>query len=160
MKVLMKFFVVSLVSTVALSCLATEQTGIMVPSNLLSKGKLKSEYELSSPSAFFDHSDQASEDNRVLASHSAHDNSEPLLVSSTLLTGKLMVKLEEGVDVNDFISNYDVTLDWQSDNQLVVIAVPENTSVNDFFALRDAINESEDVKWIEVDNKAQHKKIH
>ncbi|WP_299009264.1 hypothetical protein [uncultured Shewanella sp.] len=160
MKVFIKFFLVSLASTVAFSCLATEQTGIMVPSNLLSKGKLKAGYELSSPSAFFDDSEQASEGKRVLASHSAHDNSEPLLVSSTLLTGKLMVKLAEGVNVNDFISNYDVTLDWQSDNQLVVIAVPDNTSVNDFFALRDAINASEDVKWVEVDNKSPRYQIH
>ncbi|WP_299489805.1 hypothetical protein [uncultured Shewanella sp.] len=157
MKVLMKFFVISLASTVAFSCLATEQTGIMVPSDLLSKGKLKAGYELSSPSAF---SVQESGSNRVLASNSAHNNSEPLMVSSTLLTGKLMVKLEENVDVSYFISNYDVTLDWQSDNQLVVIAAPENISVNDFFVLRDAINASEDVKWVEVDNKAQRYQIH
>lgn len=44
-------------------------------------------------------------------------------------TGKLIVKLADGVSAADFSQSYNLRLDWQSDNNLTLLAVPEGVDL-------------------------------
>lgn len=155
MKRLIKSMAV-LISFTFFGSVADESNAVMLPSNLLSKGNLKAVYEGAASSAF-----KASNDNarHVYKLNSDGNDTSHHLLSSTPLTGKLMVQLQNNVDVDAFLFDFDVELEWQNNSQLLLVIVPDETSVEDLFVLRDSMNSSDDVKWVEVDKTSKNNTI-
>ncbi|WP_299003377.1 hypothetical protein [uncultured Shewanella sp.] len=122
--------------------------------NFLSNAKLKAQYEAANPSAFY--STQKNDELNTLNKNELNSENTTLSLAETALTGKLMVKLQSGVNAQAFLSQFKVELEWENNRQLLLISVPLNTSLVDFFALRDEIKQQQDVIWVQVDKTGKY----
>ncbi|KPN76088.1 MULTISPECIES: hypothetical protein [Shewanella] len=64
------------------------------------------------------------------------------------MTGKLVVKLKPGVSADDFAKTHGLKVDWQNDNNLLLLAAEEGT---DLIGLIQAVKASPEVERAKLD---------
>jgi methionine-rich copper-binding protein CopC len=73
------------------------------------------------------------------------------------LTGQLVVKLKEDVDAAAFAKSKGLKLEWQSNNNLVILATPENAEL---LSVLEAVKASDSVVRAKLDRAVNKNEIH
>jgi predicted transcriptional regulator len=73
------------------------------------------------------------------------------------LTGQLVVKLKDDVDAAAFAKSKGLKLEWKSDNNLVILAAPENAEL---LSLLESVKASDSVLRAKLDRAVNKHEIH
>ncbi|WP_298773364.1 hypothetical protein [uncultured Shewanella sp.] len=140
-------------TTIITFMLAADEVDTTPNTHFLSTGKLKAEYEADRLSAFTVNEQGTLP--KTINKNSQQSDTRLLTIKDTVLTGNLIIKLKKDVSSTEFLFQYDIEPEWES-NQLLLAFVPQHTNLIDFFSLRDQIKQDSNVIWVQVDKTKRH----